>query len=393
MFRFPAPLPTSLYVHIPWCVRKCPYCDFNSHEAAEPLPEAAYVDALLADLDDELRAAPVTELVSVFIGGGTPSLFRPEAIERLLQGIRARVALAADAEITLEANPGTLERQRFAEFRAAGVNRVSIGVQSFDDGLLQRLGRIHCAREAIRAAEQAHAAGFASFNLDLMFALPGQTAAQAAADLRTAIDLAPPHLSWYELTIEPNTWFHRHPPRLPDEQLSWGIQRQGQALLAASGYDQYEVSAYARPAQRCRHNLNYWRFGDYLGIGAGAHGKRTDVGGGVIERRRKRRNPRAYLEAARGDGALSGRDHLRPEDAVLELMLNVLRLNDGVPLALLEQRSGLNPAWFAPGIEEGVQRGLLHTDGTHLAPTETGRRFLNDLVGLFLADPAEVADR
>ncbi len=386
MFEFTTSPPVALYVHIPWCVRKCPYCDFNSHEAGGELPERDYVDALLADLDEELRAAPANELISVFIGGGTPSLFQPESISRLLEGVRARATLANDAEITLEANPGTLERQRFSEFYDAGINRVSIGVQSFDDDMLQKLGRIHSGRDAIRAAEQAHAADFDSFNLDLMFGLPGQTPAQAAHDLRTAIDLEAPHLSWYQLTIEPNTWFYHHPPAVPDDESSWDIQIVGQELLQGAGYGQYEVSAYARAERRCRHNLNYWQFGDYVGIGAGAHGKRTDARAGIIERRRKCRNPRAYLAAARQETALSGRDRLGDQDVVVELMLNALRLNDGIALDLITERSGLGLDRFLPGIEAGQRRELLEMTAERLRPTATGRRFLNDLVALFLAD-------
>ncbi len=389
MFEFTVSPPVALYIHIPWCVQKCPYCDFNSHEAGGELPERDYVDALLADLDEELRAAPVNELISIFIGGGTPSLFRPESIARLLEGVRARAPLAKDAEVTLEANPGSLERQRFSEFQGAGINRVSIGVQSFDDDMLQKLGRIHSGRDAIRAAEQAHAAGFESFNLDLMFALPGQTVARAARDLRTAMDLEAPHLSWYQLTIEPNTWFYHHPPEVPDDESSWDIQVAGQDLLQGAGYEQYEVSAYARAERRCRHNLNYWQFGDYVGIGAGAHGKRTDAGAGIIERRRKSRNPRAYLAAARQETALSARDRLRDQDVVVELMLNSLRLNEGIALDLITARSGLGLERFLPGIEAGRRRGLLELTADRLRPTETGRRFLNDLVALFLADAAD----
>lgn len=387
MFQFPEPPPTSLYVHIPWCVRKCPYCDFNSHEPQGTLPERQYVDALLADLEAELQHLPVDEIASVFIGGGTPSLFQPESIERLLLGVHARTPLAAGVEVTLEANPGTLEFQRFAEFRAAGVNRVSIGVQSFADAALEKLGRIHSGQEAIRAAEQAHDAGFDSFNLDLMFGLPGQTTAQALADLRTAMDLEPPHLSWYQLTIEPNTWFHHHPPAVPDDDACWDMQRAGQDALAAGGWRQYEVSAYARDGHRCRHNLNYWQFGDYLGIGAGAHGKRTDPHTGRIERRRKPRSPSGYLEAVARGEALSGRDLLTPADVVVETMLNGLRLNEGIAMSMLSRHSGLPLEWFRDGIEAGQQRGLLVADADRLIPTDTGRRFLNDLIGLFLPDP------
>lgn len=393
MFHFTAAPPTSLYVHIPWCVRKCPYCDFNSHESASPLPQREYVDCLLQDLEAELRLAPVDTLTSIFIGGGTPSLFQPESIERLLTGIRARTSVAADAEITLEANPGTLERQRFAEFHAAGVNRVSIGVQSFNDDALQRLGRIHGRADAIRAAEQAHAAGFRTFNLDLMYALPGQRVEQALADLRTAMDLEPPHLSWYQLTIEPNTWFHHHPPALPDDDDAWHMQERGQDTLASAGYAQYEISAYARAGHPCRHNLNYWQFGDYIGIGAGAHGKRTLTAENAIERRRKQRNPVRYLEAvAAGDG-LSGAERLSERDAVLEVMLNGLRLREGVGIELIQQRSGLSLEWFREGIERAQQHGLLRQEAQQLLATSRGRQYLNDLLALFLPDDPVSASR
>lgn len=295
--------PLSVYVHIPWCVRKCPYCDFNSHEmkGREPkdaLPEGAYVDALLRDLEQDLPRVWGRRVVSVFIGGGTPSLFSAEAIDSLLSGLRARLAINANAEITLEANPGTAEQARFSEYRAAGVNRLSIGVQSFDDDLLQGLGRIHGRREAIAAAEMAHAAGFDNFNLDLMFALPQQTPAQASEDVATAISLEPTHISYYQLTLEPNTLFHVQPPVLPDEELAWQIQQAGQYQLAQAAYGQYEVSAYAKPERQCSHNLNYWQFGDYLGLGAGAHSKISDAAQQSITRLAKQRHPQAYLETA-----------------------------------------------------------------------------------------------
>jgi oxygen-independent coproporphyrinogen-3 oxidase len=265
--------PLSLYIHVPWCVRKCPYCDFNSHELRTELPEHQYIDALLQDLQQDLPRVWGRTVQTVFIGGGTPSLLSAEAIDRLLSGLRTCITLDPAAEVTLEANPGTVEAQRFSEYRSAGINRLSIGIQSFSNDLLQSLGRIHNRREAIRAAELAHGAGLDNFNLDLMFALPGQSQQQAAKDVHDAIALEPAHISYYQLTLEPNTWFHKHPPVLPDDDAAWQIQRQGQELLTEHGYLQYEVSAYARQDQRCRHNLNYWQFGDYLGIGAGAHGK------------------------------------------------------------------------------------------------------------------------
>ncbi|MEE8343471.1 MAG: radical SAM family heme chaperone HemW, partial [Gammaproteobacteria bacterium] len=275
-FHFTALPPLSLYVHIPWCVRKCPYCDFNSHESKGDIPEQRYVRALLADLDQELERLQGRPVQSIFLGGGTPSLFSPQSIENLLTGIGNRMTLAADLEVTMEVNPGTMEQGKFAEFHAAGINRLSIGVQSFEPQLLQRIGRIHGREEAVRAAETAQFAGFKNFNLDLMYGLPGQHQHQALDDLRLAMQFRPGHLSWYQLTIEPNTHFYHRPPRLPGEALIESMQEEGQRLLEQNGYAQYEVSAYARHGQRCRHNLNYWHFGDYLGIGAGAHGKVTD---------------------------------------------------------------------------------------------------------------------
>ena len=280
MLSFHAPLPLSLYIHFPWCVRKCPYCDFNSHEASGAIPEAAYVDALLADLQQELPAVWGRPIHSIFIGGGTPSLMSPEGLERLLSSLRALLGIGPEVEVTLEANPGTVEQQRFTEFRDAGINRLSIGIQSFDEEKLRALGRVHDRAEALRAAEAAHGAGFDNFNLDLMFGLPGQDEGQACADLEQAVALAPSHISWYQLTIEPNTAFAHHPPAVPEDELLWAIQQRGQETLAAAGYVQYEVSAYAREGALCRHNLNYWQFGDYLGIGPGAHGKLGWYGAG-----------------------------------------------------------------------------------------------------------------
>lgn len=377
---FPAPPPLTLYVHIPWCVRKCPYCDFNSHAADGSLPERAYVDALLADLERELPGVWGRTLQTIFIGGGTPSLFSAEAIERLLGGIRGLLPLKPGLEVTLEANPGTLEQGRFAEYRAAGVNRLSIGVQSFDAGALERLGRIHGPAEARAAAEAAHQAGFDNFNLDLMFGLPGQDMAATLDDLEQAIALQPAHLSWYQLTLEPNTLFHRFPPQLPDPDLIADMQAAGQARLADAGYTRYEVSAYAQDGRRCRHNLNYWQFGDYLGIGAGAHQKRTDPAAGQVERSWRLRHPRAWLEA---EDRVGDRRILAPEELVFEYMLNALRLTEGFAPADFTARTGLPWSSAAATVESLVARDLLEA-GERIRPTPLGARFLDDLVAEFL---------
>ncbi len=378
--------PLSLYVHVPWCVRKCPYCDFNSHEAVGGIPEAAYVDALLTDLDQDLAGVWGRSVVSLFIGGGTPSLLSPEALERLLSGIRARLRLLPDAEITLEANPGTVTQGRFAEFHAAGINRLSIGVQSFDADLLQRVGRIHGRREALRAAEAAHDASFENFNLDLMFGLPAQTPAQGREDVATAIALEPTHISYYQLTVEPHTAFGHRPPQLPDEDIIDAIQRSGQAQLAASGYAQYEVSAYARHGRQCRHNLNYWRYGDYLGIGAGAHAKVTVAAAGRIERSWKVRNPRDYLAGVGDERRVGGRSVVSEEDVAFEFMMNALRLTGGFESALFAERSGLALETVLPALNAAQQRGLIWRDREHIGPTERGQDYLNDLLQLFIND-------
>ncbi|MEZ5542276.1 MAG: radical SAM family heme chaperone HemW [Pseudomonadota bacterium] len=386
MFNFTSTPPLSLYIHIPWCVRKCPYCDFNSHEVREDIPEREYIDALLADLEQELPAVWGRPVESVFIGGGTPSLFTPEGIDRLLGAIRARLTLQPNAEITLEANPGTVDRAHFDGYRAAGINRLSIGIQSFQTGLLEAIGRIHDRRTAIRAAESAHAAGFANFNLDLMFGLPGQSLQQALADLRIAMDLEPTHLSWYELTIEPNTRFYRHPPQLPDEESLWDCQSAGLALLAGRGFDRYEISAYARGDRQCRHNLNYWRFGDYLGIGAGAHGKLTDPAHQVIRRSAKLRHPEGYL-AARKDGNFRSMERtLAPVDVTLEFMMNALRLTHGFTAAEFTARTGLPSARLEPGLGRAIVAGLIDTADACWTATETGQRYLNDLLQYWLAE-------
>lgn len=378
LFRLP---PLALYIHIPWCVRKCPYCDFNSHAAGPELPEDAYVDALLADLDLDLPAAHGRELTSIFFGGGTPSLFSARALDRLLQGVNQRIAFASDLEITLEANPGTFEQAKFRDYRSLGINRLSIGVQSFQTAQLKALGRIHDGDEAIRAAQMARAAGFDNFNLDLMHGLPGQDVEGALADLRQAIALEPTHLSWYQLTLEPNTLFWSQPPEIPEDDILWDIQEAGQALLAAEGFVQYETSAYARDGRRARHNLNYWSFGDFLGIGAGAHAKLSDPHG-RIRRTWKTRLPRDYLDPAKTFQA--GERVLEAAELPFEFMMNALRLTDGVPAGLFEQRSGLPLAGIEAACAAARTAGLLDPDPARLKPTPRGQLFLNDLLQRFL---------
>ena len=386
MFNFTALPPLSLYVHLPWCARKCPYCDFNSHEAKGAVPEQAYVDALIADLEQDLPSVWGRTVETVFIGGGTPSLFSPAAIDRLLSQLRALLNLSATAEITLEANPGTLEAGKFSEFRAAGINRLSIGVQSFDDAMLIKLGRIHGAREATAAAEAAHAAGFAELNLDLMYGLPGQTAAQALADLEQAIALQPTHLSHYQLTIEENTRYAHAPPALPDDDATWEMQERCQARLAAAGYEQYEVSAYAQAGHRCRHNLNYWLFGDYLGIGAGAHAKISSAQTQRIVRTVKLRHPRDYLAKAAAPLRIAEERIVTRRDAGFEFMLNALRLTEGFPVTLFAQHTGLPLQVVEGPLRKAEEKGLIERDMHAIRPTELGRRFLNDLTALFLPE-------
>ncbi|WP_198005596.1 radical SAM family heme chaperone HemW [Thioalkalivibrio thiocyanodenitrificans] len=379
--------PLSLYIHLPWCIRKCPYCDFNSHEVRDEVPEDRYVDALIADLESELPRVWGRRIESVFLGGGTPSLFSPEALDRLFSALRARLPWRPDMEVTLEANPGTTDAQRFRGYREAGVNRLSIGIQSFDDGQLRRLGRIHGANEAREAFAAARSAGFDNINLDLMFGLPEQSVQSALGDLAQALALGPEHLSWYQLTLEPNTRFAAEPPILPEEDTVWDMQETGQGRLAEGGYTQYEVSAYARPDRECRHNLNYWRFGDYLGLGAGAHGKISLPGEERILRRWKLRQPRQYMEAALTGDAASGECTLTREELVFEFVLNATRLTRGVDTKLFTARTGLDPDALEPMRRRAIESGLLHDDSARMAPTATGRRFLNDLQALFLADP------
>ena len=385
------PPPLSLYVHMPWCVRKCPYCDFNSHQGKGELPFDDYVDALLRDLDFDLPLVWGRTVQTVFFGGGTPSLFPPDRIDRFLQQASSRLRFAPGCEITLEANPGTAEHGRFGEYRKAGVNRISFGIQSFDDGCLQRLGRIHDGREAEAAVKLAQDAGLDNINLDLMYALPQQTPEMAEHDLQRAFALQPAHVSHYQLTLEPNTVFFARPPQgIPDDDAAWDMQERCQALLDGAGYAQYETSAYARPGRQCAHNLNYWRFGDYLGIGAGAHGKITLGAEQAILRRWKTRHPAAYLAAAGTAQAIGGDERIAPARRPFEFMLNALRLREGFAVAGFEAATGLAGTEIADGLDRAVRRGWLERvetpSGKRLVPTELGRRFANDVITLFLED-------
>lgn len=372
--------PLSLYVHIPWCVRKCPYCDFNSHgigDANAELPEADYVEALLDDLDEDLHWAQGRPLTSIFIGGGTPSLFSAKSFKRLLHGIQLRIPLAEHCEITLEANPGTFEQDKFSGFREAGINRLSIGIQSFQSEHLKRLGRIHDGQEALKAANIAKKAGFSNFNLDLMHGLPNQSLAEAMQDVQTAIELNPTHISWYQLTLEPNTEFYSKPPQLPDDEHLWDIQDQGQTLLAKAGYQQYEVSAYAQTHRRSTHNLNYWTFGDYLGIGAGAHGKLTLLDQQRIIRTQKTRVPRHYLDVSKAYRCAE--TPIESSDLVLEYMMNALRLTEGTPLSSLAY-SGLTQPQLEQACHNIIQKGWLEINSQSIRATPLGQRFLNALL-------------
>jgi putative oxygen-independent coproporphyrinogen III oxidase len=369
--------PLSLYVHIPWCVRKCPYCDFNSHERAAALPEARYLASLMRDVEAALPAVWGRRIVSVFIGGGTPSLFAPETIDALLCGVRARLPLEPDAEITLEANPGTVEASRFRAFRGAGINRISIGIQSFDDGMLAALGRIHTGQEA-RAAVDAALASFDNVNLDLMYGLPGQTLEMARADVEHAVACAVPHLSAYQLTIEPNTVFFRRPPVLPAHDQCADMQAAVEEALAGAGYEHYETSAFARSGHRCRHNLNYWHFGDYLGVGAGAHGKLSFAD--RVMRHARAKQPGQYMEAAAG---LEQRE-VPAAELPFEFMLNALRLVEGFKPGLFTERTGLAFSVLESRLAQAEERGLLERDWRRVRASERGRRFLNELLQTFL---------
>ena len=379
--------PLSLYVHLPWCVRKCPYCDFNSHTAGGETPTSRYVDALLIDIEREATRAQGREVTTVFLGGGTPSLFPPADIGRLLDGANQHLAIAGNAEITMEANPGTVECGSPADYRAAGVNRISLGAQSFDDVSLQRLGRIHSADDIRRSVDDVIAAGFDNFNLDLMHGLPRQTVAMAEADIHAALELGPTHVSWYQLTLEPNTVFHARPPSgLPDEEDAWAIQDAGAAVLEASGFEQYEVSAWAQPGRRCQHNLNYWRFGDYLAAGAGAHGKVTS--GDSVLRYRKVANPQQYMQMMEA-GELGAKAEVPAEgDLLFEFMLNALRLADGFDEAMFVERTGLGVDDLFEAAADALADGLIgRTESGIWQPTALGKRFLDDLQAAFLPAP------
>jgi oxygen-independent coproporphyrinogen-3 oxidase len=375
--------PLSLYVHIPWCVRKCPYCDFNSHEAKQSLPEELYVRALLQELDSYLPLIQERKLISIFFGGGTPSLFSANAIGEILTNVAKRLDFANDIEITLEANPGTIDQVRFRDFYAAGINRLSIGIQSLQDDKLKTLGRIHDSENAKRAIDSAQTAGFTNFNLDIMYGLPDQSLDDAMQDIAAALAFQPTHFSWYQLTIEPNTFFYHQTPTLPPEDNIWEMQQQGQQLIASSGFQQYEVSAYAKPNRQCVHNLNYWQFGDYLGIGAGAHSKMTLAKNHEVCRFSQVKNPRDYLDVIKRQSVQ--RQVVNEKDLMFEFMLNALRLTDGVPRDLFCERTGMPIEGILPQLAKAKERGLLIDDAKIIGASELGKRFLNDLVAMFLS--------
>lgn len=382
--------PLSLYVHIPWCIKKCPYCDFNSHEQRADIPEDAYVDALLDDLANEMPLVWGRQFSTVFIGGGTPSLFSANALDKLISGIRALTALAPSAEITMEANPGSFEQERFKDYRALGINRLSIGVQSFNAQRLEALGRVHSANEAINACEIAHRAGFEHINLDVMFALPGQTQEEVLDDIATAIAQDTTHLSFYELTLEPNTLFARFPPEVPESEERAVMQENIVQQLCGAGFDRYEVSAYAKAsgnnANRAAHNMNYWQFGDYVGIGCGAHGKVSSAENGHIVRRWKQKHPNTYLNANTPAERLGDQTIIPVEDTALEFMMNALRLREGFPIPLFELHTGVSLTQWQTPIQQAMERGLIEQSGLHLRCTPDGFNWLNELLELFLPD-------
>ena len=384
--NFTVPPPLSLYIHIPWCVRKCPYCDFNSHTFSSPLPEQKYVYALLKDLERELPAIQSRSICSIFIGGGTPSLFSSETILNLFHELRTLLKLEPDIEITMEANPGTVEHQRLAEYRDCGVNRLSLGIQSFDDNALSKLGRIHSAGEAHAAIAEAMQAGFDQLNIDLMHGLPEQTPAQAVFDVETAVSYQPQHISHYQLTIEPDTAFYRRPPRLPDDDSLWEIQSGCHSILANNLYQQYEVSAWSKAGSQCRHNLNYWLFGDYLGIGAGAHQKITLPDTQHILRCCKQSNPNQYMDAVKTNSHVLAKEHLTQPDIIFEFMLNALRLTEGFPITQFIRHTGLPITSVEKKLNVACERQLLEVSKTQVKPTETGKKYLNDLLLLFMPD-------
>lgn len=376
--------PLSLYIHLPWCLKKCPYCDFNSHEIRGAPPEGTYAAAVVRDLEFAAEGLGRREIVSIFFGGGTPSLMSPAALETMLDAAAARLKLSATLEITLEANPGAADSGRFTAYRQLGINRLSIGAQSFDDAKLAALGRIHNGAEAAAAIAAARAAGFDNINVDLMRGLPGQAVEEALGDLEQALAFAPEHVSWYQLTIEPNTVFHARPPALPDEESVWRMTLQGQERLARRGYQRYEVSSWSRPGRACLHNLNYWRFGDYLGLGAGAHGKLSCASQGRIVRQARTRLPASYMDKAGSAAVLARQTSLQDAERPLEFMLNALRLKDGVPAACFSARTGLSLAAIRPQLEAARAAGLLDAGPDTLRATERGARYLNDLLQHFM---------
>jgi oxygen-independent coproporphyrinogen-3 oxidase len=379
-----SPPPLGVYVHLPWCLSKCPYCDFNSHAIKGELPADRYVDALLLDLEADLPLIWGRTVHSVFIGGGTPSLFPARQIERLLDGLRARLDMAPGAEVTLEANPGAAEHDRFVAYRDAGVNRISLGIQSFDDDLLRAIGRIHGRADAVRAVESVIKAGFERFNLDLMFALPGQSVAGALDDVKVALDFGPPHVSHYQLTLEPNTLFHARPPVLPDEDTAWAMQEACSGLLSGAGLVQYEVSAWSKTEGDCLHNLNYWRYGDFVGIGAGAHGKLTLPAKGAVHRRVRLRHPRDWMAAAKAGEAVAEDAVVPAADRAFEFFLNQLRLRAGVLKFQFTPRTGLPWSAVESPVDEAISKGLLEDHGDRLVATDLGWRFVNEIQALFL---------
>ncbi len=382
--------PLSLYIHIPWCLKKCPYCDFNSHENRdESLPEQTYVNALLTDLEQELPNIWGRQIISIFIGGGTPSLFSANAIDQILSGVRALTAASPTIEITMEANPGTFEQQKFREFREAGINRLSIGVQSFDNQCLSALGRVHDGDEAERAFSMARVAGFDNINVDLMYGLPQQTLDMAQADLQKAINLKPDHVSYYQLTLEPNTLFASRPPVLPHDDTRWDMHTMGVALLADHGFTRYEVSAYAQTNRQSQHNLNYWLYGDYVGIGAGAHGKLTMAATGDIIRSWKLKHPTQYLKSADSDARIGGEHTVKIEDTALDFLMNALRLSEGFPVPVFQLHTGQALHQWQGIINQAIDDGLMETRGLSLATTATGFDYLNELLERFVPDETE----
>jgi len=377
--------PLSLYIHIPWCIKKCPYCDFNSHEYSESLPEDQYVSALLADLENELPKIWGRRIRTIFIGGGTPSLFSADAIDRLITNIRSLLPVSPTAEITLEANPGTVEQAHFYGYQQAGINRLSLGAQSFHPAHLAALGRIHTEKQIFAAIDTLKKAGINNFNIDLMFGLPNQTLAQALADVKTAIELAATHISYYHLTIEPNTAFYHSPPSIPDEDDAWEIHQAGKQQLQHSGFIQYETSAFAKPGKPCQHNVNYWSFGDYLGIGAGAHSKISDAHSQTITRYWKTKHPKAYLDGQTHQQFTAGQKTLSKQDIIIEFMMNALRLNAGFSLEQFQRTTGLAKSTVSAPLQSAIDAGFITLDQTtgHVTPTTKGNNYLNSLLALF----------